>query len=58
MPQVSDMVPSNYLKVSDLTVDDRYEERDVTIVSCERQNRHSRQSLPRTRVLSVLSVVS
>ena len=38
MPQVSDMVPSNYLKVSDLTVDDRYEERDVTIVSCSQES--------------------
>ena len=38
MPQVSDMVPSNYLKVSDLTVDDRHEERDVTIVSCEQES--------------------
>ena len=37
MPQISEMVPSNYLKVSDLTVGDDYEERDVTITGCDKE---------------------
>lgn len=37
MPRVSQMIPSNFLKASDLLVDDDYSELDVTITTVAQQ---------------------